>query len=121
MKILTYYIFLLALISTLGIILIKTNQSDTVMTMQAMISVSVFLVAYVIGSSLVGEGKTEDERATVHRYKANRYALIAGTVILSYGIIYQLFTHHLDYWLIYGLIGINLSKIGSLIYQHYYK
>lgn len=119
MKIFIYYILLLALIGSLAKILIATNATDSSMSMQAMVSVSIFLVIYVIGVSLVGEGKTQDEREKMHRYSANRFALIIGTVILSAGIIYQLFNHNLDYWLIYGLIGINLSKIGNLIYQHY--
>jgi putative flippase GtrA len=71
--------------------------------------------------SLVGEGKMADERESLHRYYSNRAALVGGTVLLSIGVLYQLFTHHLDYWLLAGLIVINLVKIVSLIYLDYKK
>jgi putative flippase GtrA len=86
-----------------------------------MLSVSALLVLYVVGMSLAGEGKTEDEREQMHRWYANRAALIAGTIILSVAILYQLFTHNLDYWLLVALIGINLTKIVSLIFLNYKK
>lgn len=53
---------------------------------------------------------------------ANRAALISGTIVLSLGVLYQLFiSHQLDYWLLLALMGINLSKIVSLIYLNYRK
>jgi len=89
--------------------------------MQQMVSVSAFLVLYVIGLSLAGEGKTVDEREVAHRYFSNRAALIAGTVILSIGILWQLFSHTMDYWLLASLVIINLVKIIGLIYSNYKK
>ncbi|MDP4000826.1 MAG: hypothetical protein Q8P83_01150 [bacterium] len=87
--------------------------------MPLMISVSLMFGIYVVFMSLVGEGKTEDERALQHRYYANRLALLAGTVVLSAGVLYQLFYHTLDYWLLAGLVVINIVKLVSLIYSHY--
>ena len=114
MKILLYYILLLIFIALLTAFLVPGDRANT-MSMGAALSVSALLAVYVVGMSVVGEGKTVDERETQHRYHANRAALIVGTVILSGGILYQLFTHRLDYWLLVGLIGINLTKIISLI------
>jgi uncharacterized membrane protein len=120
MKIITYYLLLLIFIALFSGFLVQHHPSP--MSMQQMLSVSLLLGLYVVAMSFVGEGKTVDERETAHRYSSNRNALISGTIILSLGILYQLFiTHALDYWLLTGLIAINLVKIISLIYSNYNK
>ena len=92
------------------------------MAMSQMLGVSAALVLYTVAMSLVGEGTVTDERDTHHRYVSNRAAMIAGTIVFSLGIIYQLFiSHNLDYWLLVGLIMMNLTKIVSLIYLGYKK
>lgn len=116
MKVIIYYLALLILIALITGFLIQGRDS---MSMEQMISVSVLLGVYVVAMSLLGEGKTTDERESQHRYTANRLALIAGTSVLSVGVLVQLFTHSLDYWLLAGLIAINLVKIISLIYSNY--
>src|SRR3989338_5005846 len=117
MKIIVYYLLLLIFIALLTGFLIQGDAGS--MSMQKMLSVSALLAVYVVALSLVGEGKAEDERALHHRYLANRAALVAGTVFLSVGVLYQLFTHSLDYWLLAGLITINFVKIISLIYANH--
>ena len=117
MKIIVYYLVLLILIALLTGFLVQ-GTSDS-MSMEQMISVSVLLGIYVVAMSLVGEGKVVDERDSQHRYTSNRLALIAGTAILSIGVLVQLFDHALDYWLLAGLIAINLVKIVSLIYSNH--
>lgn len=87
--------------------------------MATAISISSLIAIYAVLMSLVGEGKAVDERESAHRYASNRLALVAGTIILSGGVLYQLFTHNLDYWLLTALIGINLVKIISLVYSDY--
>ena len=114
MKIIIYYLILLIFIALFSGFLLQPRSQD--MSMQTMISVSVLLAIYVVAMSLVGEGQAIDEREVSHRYFSNRIALVAGTIILSTGVLYQLFTHNLDYWLLAGLIGINFAKILSLIY-----
>ncbi len=115
MKITVYYLILLIFIALLTGFLLQADD----MSMPTMLSISVLLVIYVVAMSLVGEGKSMDEREEAHRYKASRIALIIGTIVMSVGVLYQLFTHNLDYWILAGLIGINLSKIISLIYSNY--
>ena len=119
MKLIVYYLLLLVFIALLSGFLIQSRPGG--MSMQQMVSVSALLVIYVVGISVVGEGKTADERETAHRYFSNRAALLAGTLVFSVGILYQLFAHRLDYWLLAGLIVINLTKIVSLIYSNYRK
>ncbi len=115
MKIIIYYLALLVLIALISGFLIRGDSAS--MSMEQMISVSVFLGIYVVAMSLVGEGKVVDERESQHRYTSNRLALIAGTIVLSMGVLVQIFAHTLDYWLLAGLIAINLVKIVSLIYS----
>lgn len=117
MKLITYYLLLLVFIALLAGYMLQGPPAA--MSMQQMLSVSILLGLYVVGMSMVGEGKTEDERAIAHRYLANRAGLIAGTIVLSIGVLYQLFSHVLDPWLLAGLIAINLVKIITLIYANY--
>ena len=117
MRIIIYYLLLLVFIGLLAGFLIQ-GEGDS-MSMKEMVSVSALLAIYAVAMSIVGEGKTEDERAIHHRYLSNRAALAAGTIFLSVAVLYQLFTHRLDYWLLLGLIVINLVKITSLIYTNY--
>jgi hypothetical protein len=117
MKIIIYYLLLLVFIALLAGYVLQGHPAG--MSMQQMASVSILLGLYVVGMSLVGEGKAADERETAHRYASNRGGLIAGTVVLSLGVLYQMFTHNLDPWLLAGLIAINLVKIVTLIYVNY--
>lgn len=120
MKTLLYYLFLLIAIALIAGFGISSNGGS--MSMPQMLGVSAALVLYTVAMSFVGEGKTIDEREQAHRYIANRSALIAGTVVASLGLIFQMFiSHHLDYWLLVSLIAINLTKIVSLIYLNYKK
>lgn len=119
MKIIRYYLALLLFIVIFSIFLWYQNLNT--MTMSMMV-ISCFLLAiYVITLSLVGEGKQVDERENHHRYIANRGALLAGTSIISLGILYQLFNHQLDYWLLASLVVINIVKISSFLYLEYKK
>lgn len=117
MKIISYYFALLILIALIAGFLLQGDSNS--MSMPQMISISVFLGVYVVAMSVIGEGKAADERELKHRYVSNRLALVAGTILLSIGILVQLFDHTLDYWLLAGLIGINIVKIISLIYSNY--
>ena len=121
MKLILYYLSLLVFIAIVTGFMLSQNGGNT-MAMNQMIGVSAALVLYTVAMSLVGEGAPGDERDMHHRFMSNRAAMIAGTVIFSIGIMYQLFiSHTIDYWLLVGLIGMNLTKIVSLIYLNYKK
>jgi hypothetical protein len=114
MKNIIYYLLLLVFIALVaGFLLFGQNNA---MSMTQMVGVSAGLVLYTVAMSLVGEGKNLDEREILHRNLSNRAGLIAGLIVLSIGVIAQLFTHKVDYWLLFGLIVINLTKIISLIF-----
>lgn len=122
MKLIIYYLSLLVFLAIVTGYLLSQNNAQEAMSMGTMIGISAALVLYVVAMSLVGEGPREDEREVLHRQLANRNAMITGTAILSVGILYQLFiTHVIDYWLLTALMGVNLSKIISLIYLNYRK
>lgn len=90
------------------------------MAMNQMLGIAGALVLYTVALSLVGEGHSTADRELLHKYMANRAALIAGTVIFVMGILYQLFiSNSVDYWLLIGLIVINLTKIISLVFLNY--
>ena len=115
MKNIIYYLLLLVFIALMGGYLIM-GRPDT-MAMNQMVGVSAALILYTVAMSFVGEGQNQDEREILHKNLANRAGLIAGTIIFSLAILYQLFVKHsVDYWLLVGLIVINLTKIISLIY-----
>jgi hypothetical protein len=114
MKIIIYYLLLLIFIAIFGGFLI--SERGSVMSMSQMVGASAGLVLYTIAMSLAGEGIKQDEREILHRNLANRAGLVAGLIVLSLGVILQLFSHTVDYWLLGGLIAINLTKIISLIY-----
>jgi hypothetical protein len=115
MKNIIYYLLLLVFIALLAGFLIMGRVDS--MGMSQMLGASAALILYTIAMSFVGEGANLDERETLHKNLANRAGLVAGTVIFSVGILFQLFAQHkVDYWLLAGLIVINLTKIVSLIY-----
>ncbi len=119
MKILIYYLLLLIAIALITGFSISTSGN---MAMPQMLALSAGLVLYVVALSFVGEGVPEDEREQHHRHIANRAALVAGTIVLCLGVVTQLFiSHRIDYWLLFGLVTINLTKIISLIWLNYKK
>lgn len=121
MKIILYYLFLLIGIALITGFIASQNSGDTMSMSKSMaLSLSGLLALYTVAMSLVGEGSLTDERDQAHRYIANRAGLVVGTTVLALGIIFQLFiTHRIDYWLLTGLITINLTKIVSLIWLNY--
>lgn len=123
MRVILYYLFLLIGIALItGFVISQSTDGTMSMSMTQALSLAGLLALYTVAMSLVGEGKLEDEREQQHRYIANRAGLIAGTTLLAVALMFQLFiTHHIDYWLLTGLIVINLTKIISLIWLNYKK
>jgi hypothetical protein len=115
MKNILYYLLLLVLIALTGGYMFSFGSSS--MSMPQMLGISTVLVIYTVAMCFVGEGQNLDERGVLHRNLSNRFGLIAGNIIFSLGLIYQIFiSHALDFWLLAGLIVINLTKLVSLIY-----
>lgn len=115
MKNIIYYLLLLVFMALIGGFLLFGRPDN--MGMNQMLGISAALVLYTVAMSFIGEGQNQDERQQLHKNLANRAGLLAGIIIFSIGIIYQMFVNHaVDYWLLTGLIVINLVKIIALIY-----
>ena len=115
MKHIVYYLLLLLFVALIAGFLIFGRPD--IMGMSQMLWAAAALIVYTVAMSFVGEGKNQDERQVLHKNLSNRAGLLAGTIVFSLGILYQLFINHsVDYWLLAGLIIINLTKIISLIY-----
>lgn len=70
---------------------------------------------FFIFVSLVWREKAADERESLHRYIAGRFAYLTGVTILTAGVIVQSLRHALDSWLVVTLVAMILAKtIGSL-------
>ena len=115
MKKIIYYLLLLIFIALVSGFLMFGRMDS--MSMPQMIGIGAFLILYTVAMSLVGEVGLTDERDFMHRNLSNRAGLVAGLIVLCIGVLFQLFVDHkIDYWLLTGLIAINLTKIISLIY-----
>ena len=58
-----------------------------------------------------------DERAIFHRYKASRWALIVGTVMMGGFILYDLITKDLIRWDLFCILFVMaIVKVGVRIY-----
>lgn len=60
--------------------------------------------------------KDFDERDTLHKTLASRNAFIAGSFILTLGIVFQGYSHKVDPWLVIALFAMVLTKIISRIW-----
>jgi hypothetical protein len=58
-----------------------------------------------------------DERDAQHRTLAGRNAFLAGSGLLTLGIVIQGYTHTVDPWLVITLIVMVVVKIGTRIWS----
>lgn len=73
-------------------------------------------VFFMIFASFVWKEKSTDERDTLHRGIASRFAYLTGTGLLVVSIIFQSLSHMIDGWLIFILGAMILAKIVGLLY-----
>jgi hypothetical protein len=60
-----------------------------------------------------------DERETLHKYIAGRFAYFAGITVLVLAIVLQSLHNVLDSWLVIALAIMLLAKIVGLLYGNY--
>jgi len=79
------------------------------------------LVILIILLSLYGgfiwKENIRDEREGTHRMRADRVAFLTGMSILTIGIIIQVITHRIDFWLLVALAGMIIAKAVARIYS----
>lgn len=73
-------------------------------------------VAFALLAIFVVREKVQDERELVHRMHSGRVAFLAGSSLLTIGILYQAFEHDVDVWLVVVLVVMVLSKLFTRIY-----
>jgi len=74
------------------------------------------VAAFAVFGALVWREKVVDEREEAHRSLAGRFGFLAGSVVLTIGILVQSLSHNLDPWLAVGLGAMILGKLAGLVY-----
>ncbi len=83
-----------------------------------MMMIAGLAVVVIFFAGYVWKEKSHDERESLHRNMAARYAYLAGVGVLSLGVIVQSLQHTLDIWLIVSLTVMILAKIAGVIYSN---
>lgn len=78
--------------------------------------VALFGVGFSLFAAFFWKERPQDERQHEHTLFSGKIAFIAGTGILSLGIIIQSLQHNLDIWLPVTLSAMILSKIIATTY-----
>ncbi len=74
-------------------------------------------ILFILFAVFVWRENVKDERESLHRYIAARFAYIAGTATLVLGVILQSLKHIVDAWLVIVLVIMILAKIVGRIYS----
>ncbi len=100
------------------IIILGTLLNPFKMGMSSSLHMALTILLALLAIAFIAFGWKElpaDEREAHHRNKAGRIGYLAGTAILSAGIVFQSIEHAVDPWLIAGLGVMVLMKLVSLI------
>jgi cobalamin synthase len=82
--------------------------------MEMMLNLALIVVsALVIG--LIWKERASDEREHLHKLLADRFAFLAGALLIVVALLFQGSVHQVDTWLVIVLVGMILAKIIGLI------
>jgi hypothetical protein len=79
--------------------------------MMVMSMLAITLALFGIFASFILRERSVDEREDQHKSLAGRNAFLAGSGILTLGIVIQGYTHAVDPWLVFTLIGMVAVKL----------
>jgi hypothetical protein len=79
--------------------------------MMVMSMLAITLALFGIFASFILRERSVDEREDQHKSLAGRNAFLAGSGILTLGIVIQGYTHTVDPWLVFTLIGMVAVKL----------
>lgn len=68
-------------------------------------------------ASFIMRERMADERDAQHRTLAGRNAFLAGSGVLTLGIVIQGYSHSVDPWLVIALITMIIVKIGTRVWS----
>ena len=83
-----------------------------------MLTLALILIIFVSFCAFVWREKPNDERETLHKQIASRFAYLSGASVLIIGVIYQSLNHILDPWIVFALIVMILAKIAGSLYAN---
>lgn len=99
------------------LVLLFLNPFDLLMPPPIVSMLNIFLIAvFGIFAATIWKEHSRDERESLHRMIAGRFAFLVGSGILVLGILVQSITHTVDPWLVYALVGMIIGKIVGLLY-----
>lgn len=85
--------------------------------MMVMCMLAVILGLFGIFASFVLRERVADEREGQHRTLAGRNAFLAGSGVVTLGIVVQGYTHDVDPWLVIALVVMIVVKVVSRIWS----
>jgi hypothetical protein len=85
--------------------------------MMVMCMLAIALGLFGIFASFILREKSVDEREDQHRTLAGRNAFLAGSGVLTLGIVIQGYAHAVDPWLVIALIVMIIVKIGTRMWS----
>lgn len=87
-------------------------------TIPTMVVLGLIILIGVTVSFILKE-RGGDEREVNHSLFSGKVAFLSGTSVLLVGIIKEITTRNVDFWLVAAFITMVLAKILALIYSHY--
>jgi len=85
--------------------------------MMVMCMLAILLVMFGLFSIFILREKVIDEREEKHRMIAGRNSFLAGSAILTLGILVQGYNHEVDPWLVLTLLTMIIVKLYSRIWS----
>lgn len=85
-------------------------------TMLEMILVAVIALFFLLFAGFIWREQVSDEREELHRFLGARFAYLGGASILIVALLVQSFTHTLDSWIVFALVGMLVAKVAGRIY-----
>ncbi len=99
-------------------LLIIVNPSDFFMPSMMQVTIAcVSVFVFGLFATLVLKEKAEDERESFHRSLAGRNAFLTGSAVILLGVLFGLFNHKVDSWLVAALVTMVITKVLTRIYS----
>jgi len=85
--------------------------------MMVMVLLALTLALFGVFAIFILRENSEDEREAQHRALAGRNAFLAGSGILTLGIVIQGYVHQVDPWLVGALIVMVITKFVTRLWS----
>ena len=105
----------------LSLILLLNPFDILMLSMGAMMVLTLFVVAVFAFAAFVWREQAHDEREALLVGRAGRVAYLSGAGILTLGIILETLSRSLDIWLPIALGGMVLTKMAMSAYYQLYS